>query len=1697
MKKLFIFLLLAIPFLSRSQNKTAAFNNSEYTFTGNFEESLKKVNLESKTGPVHLYVHFKKIPNQVEIERMKSSGIKFLEYIPQNTYLVSITADFDIQNLRKYGVDDIKEPDFEHKVGRRIYDGNFPDWAYSDDGSLIKVIIQAYPNIAEQKFSNELGLMGLEGSLDFPFFMTEVAYPDIKKLASNEMVKFVEVGPAPDIPEDREGRNLNRANLVQTIIPSNRNYRGDGVALLVRDDGKVSAHIDFKGRKTNNSQGNSGNHGDGVAGVMAGAGNLYPPFVGAAPGSEIFVTDYSPNIGSNATRDYHLNEGVMITNSSYSNGCNAGYTSITQAADKQMHDYPTLMHVFSAGNSGHNNCGYGAGSGWGNITGGHKMGKNVITVANTLETGILVSSSSRGPANDGRIKPDITAHGSGQGSTNQNNDYFSFGGTSAAAPTIAGNLALLYEAYRSLNGGTDPDNALIKACALNSAYDAGNRGPDFQFGWGIMHTDRALEILENNQYVSAQISNGQNDQFSITVPQNVSELRVMIYWTDPAASPSASKALVNDLDLRLTKGLFTTKRPWVLDHTPNASKLNSPATRGIDRLNNMEQVSIDNPSAGSTYTVKIDGHSIPVGPQKYYVVWSFIKDELKLTYPKGGESFKPGAKELLHWDAVGDHGTFKLEYTLDNGINWNILKTNHAGSKRVFYWDIPDTVTSEVKVRISRGNEVSVSPGSATIIGIPELNINPICDEDVALEWNEIRGADSYIIYQLGAKYMDSIAVTTDTVFNITGLPTTSTHWFAVQAVTIDGGRGRRSYAKQFVQSGDTICEKPSFLVEKFVNCIDDTTERAKIYILNGTPPYIYHWSNGETSSTLSGVSSGTYSVTVKDDDGDSLVKSITIDDYALFTINLDDTPPSVGGGTNGSITCIPIGGKSPYQYSWSNGASSSVVSNLSQDWYSVTSLDSYGCLTADSVHLKDSVGSCTDVSLKFTADDINCTWKIIRTSTNEELIHVKGWEVGYQPGQFYSEQFCLPPGCYTLIIKNADFTLSHPDTSFSYHVQSGWGFRNFAFCIKGSALNVDTHTEVICNELGKGHAQAIATFGTPPYNYLWSNGATSDQINNVVSGNYSVTVWDANDTVVKSAVVPSYAPLQNSFSYTSPIFGSGGSIASHVSSGTFPYQYLWSTGGQSASISNLAPGWYNLTVFDDQGCTSKDSLFLQDSAVSCEPFMFTLTLDKYPAETSWEIVDTQGNGILSGGPYGPAQAQTTIRDSICLFTGCYILRVKDSYGDGLCCQYGNGSFLLENLSGVVASGGSFGHEDTIHFCVQIAPSGPYVTVQSSINCGVQDQGSAEVIINSGTPPYNYLWSNGSTGQQIVNVASGNYDVTVTDANGTTVESVTVDGYTPLTNNFSYVSPIQGTGGSITSHLGGGTSPYQYSWNIGAQTSTISNLPPGWYQLTSTDDQGCSLQDSIELVDSVLSSCNPVTMTITFDQYPAETSWEITDDLGTLVMSGGGYGPSDAGTKLQIKGCLADGCYKLKVIDSYGDGICCNYGNGSYTLDNQGAVLATGGSFTFDDVTSFCLPNKQDTCNGKEIFISEYLEGFSYNKAIEIYNPTLDTIDMNKVSLVNYKNGSNTATSSVTMSGTLLPYETYVIVHSRANSSLESKADFITNNLRHNGDDAIVLARNNIKVDIFGRQGHDPGTGWRDANGIVRTRNGSLRRYAY
>ena len=457
-------------------------------------------------------------------------------------------------------------------------------------------------------------------------------------------------------------------------------------------------------------------------------------------------------------------------------------------------------------------CGYGAGTQWGNITGGHKVGKNVLAVANLNALGQLVETSSRGPAADGRIKPDISAHGQDQLSTAPENTYDPFGGTSSAAPTAASSIAQLYQGYRNLHAGNNPDAGLIKAAILNTADDLGNAGPDFKYGWGLLNAYKAYQILSNNFVQSDSIAHDSVQTHVVQIPPNIEQGKIMLYWTDPAAAANSSKALVNDLDLIVRDPSSTVHFPYILDTSPDSIALNTPATTGVDTLNNMEQVVIQNPGAGN-YTIEIRGSDVPIADQPYYLVWFFEEGDVQVTYPYEGEGFVPGEDEIIRWDAFGESGSFDLEYSVNNGANWTSIVSGVNDSIRSHIWTVPNESTKEALIRVIRGAQSGIS-GNFTILTPPSFSVSNPCHGGLTIDWGEIQGSDRYTVYLLGDNFMDSISTTTDTNYSVYGLPDKEIVWASI-ASGISNRSGRRALAKSILIDNNGICPVADLRVKK------------------------------------------------------------------------------------------------------------------------------------------------------------------------------------------------------------------------------------------------------------------------------------------------------------------------------------------------------------------------------------------------------------------------------------------------------------------------------------------------------------------------------------------------------------------------------------------------------------------------------------------------------------------------------------------------------------------------------------------------------------------------------------------------------------------------------------------------------------------------------------------------------------------
>lgn len=729
-------------------------------------------------------LQFQEIPNQNDKESIENLGVEFLSYLPNRAYLVAIPNKFDLTVIQKFQIRSILIIKAEYKIPTYLKQEKLPSWALNAKNK-IDLNISYHKNLSKKLVLQKLKNKKIEILQSDYLITVRIDIHKISELAELSFISFIEAIDDKPIPDDTRGRSLHRSSAINS--PLARKYDGSGIGATVGDDGQVGPHVDFQGRIRDFAPNPGGTHGDMVSGILCGAGNINPYMTGMATGANLFNYDIGgqayPQIRNSVANIDSL--GSFITSTSYSQNMFAGgnYVADTELGDMQINRNPLLMHVFSAGNSGTIDFGYGAGNLWGNITGGFKAGKNVTACGNLNYLDVLETSSSRGPAADGRIKPDICANGIGHFSTAPNNTYRVGGGTSAACPGVAGIYAQLHHAFRIINSDT-AHSALLKGCILNTAEDLGNPGPDFKHGWGRVNALRAVKILENHQYFDSTMTQGATHNFNLNVPANVKEVRIMVIWADYEGNPMASKALVNDLNFTLTAPNMMTYNPWILDPTPDPMLLDLPAVRGVDTLNNMEQITLENPISGN-YNISINGFQIPQGPQQYFVVYEFVYDEINVTYPIGGEGFNPSETEVLRWDAYGNSGNFTIDYSINNGLSWTLINNSVPGDRRFYEWIVPNDLTADALIRISRAGISGVSDTTFNIIPVPEnLSVYFTCTDSIRLAWDPVAGANLYEITQLGTKYMDSIAVSPTNSIILRGTNSLQEDWYSVQAIS-------------------------------------------------------------------------------------------------------------------------------------------------------------------------------------------------------------------------------------------------------------------------------------------------------------------------------------------------------------------------------------------------------------------------------------------------------------------------------------------------------------------------------------------------------------------------------------------------------------------------------------------------------------------------------------------------------------------------------------------------------------------------------------------------------------------------------------------------------------------------------------------------------------------------------------------------
>ena len=717
-------------------------------------------------------------------------------------------------------------------------------------GTLMVMTMDTKLFLDSLMFLKEIKILSLYEPTHTFILYTPLRY--VNRIASWDQVEFIDRTRQAS-PELFTGTMENQTNVVNRMQAAFPAFNGNNITIGIKENTFDSADIDFKGRSLINPAATPGfnSHATIMATISAGAGNTWYATKAAAWGSKIVSSPFSnllPDAGS-----FFQQYGVTVQNHSYGTGIENYYGPEAVAYDLQVSNAPTLLHVFSSGNSGQSSSTsgiYNGISGFANLTGQFKMAKNILTVGATDSFYTVSPISSRGPAYDGRVKPELVAQGED--------------GSSGAAAIVSGVAAALQDAFKINNSGNLPSSALLKAILINSAHDAGPAHVDFQSGFGSVNGFRAMQTLLNGNYISGSILTAQELTYNLTVPANTRELKITLAWIDPPATVNAPKALVNDIDLELLYPLTSqTWQPWVLSNFPHRDSLLLPAVRKRDGLNTVEQITLDNPPAGS-YVIKVKGFALSSTSQTFHIAWQMdAANNFEWNYPRQNDPVLAGEQNVLRWKSTLPVTTGVLQYSIDNGSSWQVINAAADLSAGFYKWIAP-TVYSKALIKITAtGNDYTTD--TVVISKRLKLSTGFNCPDSFMLLWPRVSAASQYNLYQLGSKYMEALLTTTDTAIVLQKNSNPALH-YAVAPVMGDR-EGVKSFGTNYTSQG-VQCYFKSWYSDQINNTGRLNLELGSLYNINSITVQKIVGKDTFTLQTVNGPASLSY----------------TFYDYGLFT---------------------------------------------------------------------------------------------------------------------------------------------------------------------------------------------------------------------------------------------------------------------------------------------------------------------------------------------------------------------------------------------------------------------------------------------------------------------------------------------------------------------------------------------------------------------------------------------------------------------------------------------------------------------------------------------------------------------------------------------------------------------------------------------------------------------------------------------
>ncbi len=816
--------------------------------------------------------------------------------------------------------------------------------------------------------------------------------------------------------------------------------------------------------------------------------------------------------------------------------------------------------------------------------------------------------------------------------------------------------------------------------------------------------------------------------------------------------------------------------------------------------------------------------------------------------------------------------------------------------------------------------------------------------------------------------------------------------------------------------------------------------------ITGGTAPYTTVWQHGPTSEDLNGVlCANNYTLDVTDNQGCTVSASVTINEPTAITSSITGTNVTCNGANDGTATVTAGGGTGALSYNWvpapgSGQGTNSAGGLVGGTAYTVTVTDGNGCTVTETFTPTEP----TPLVVNASGVNSNCGQSDGSVSAN-----ASGGTTGYNFEWFDNAALTnsigtganigtLPAGTYYIQVTDANNCTA--STSVSIVDNNG-----------GSITS--TQTEVLCNGGTDGSINVTVTGGTPNFTYNWTGpGAftsNNEDLTGLAAGTYDVTVTDAVGCILTlSATITEPALLTVTANGSDALcFGnSDGTLSASASGGTAAYSYEWydnaaltSNIGSGTPFNNVGANTYYVEVTDANGCTASNSFTVNEPA------------QIVPVVTSTDANCGQSDGSVSvtstSGGSGNYVSETWVDDATGLTVpninavpgGSYTVTVTDDNG----CT-GTATVGVNNNSGPTLS----------------------INTQTGASCfGVCD-GLASLTTTGGTAGYTYNWTpmpgSGQGTDNVSGLCAGNYNATVTDANGC-VDNITITITEPPVLDITITASSDvtingGNDGSANSTANGGTPGYTYEWyngcppgtTIGQTTSNATNLSAGTYSVIVTDNKGC-----LDTTCVTINEPNTISTVLVSTDALCNSSC---DGSATVTASGGVGGYTyqwfDAATNNPLPGQtgvtalnLCAGDYYVQVTDANGGStnslpITINEptvisGTTSVTSNFNGADISCNGAcdgaanIAASGGTPGYLYQWNDPANSTTAAINGLCAG-TYDVVVTDFNGCTNTFSVNlsePTPLANNNNGTNASCFGVcdgsvtaTTSGGTAPY---------------------------------------------------------------------------